>query len=127
MRTFIKFDIVSFYPSITPTLLEAAISWASTMVDLTLDEKAIIMHARRAFLFSTEGTWLKKDNSSFDITMGSLDGAECCEVVGLFILHRITDNIPRVDCGLYRDDGLALVQGSGPQVDRLRKDLVSLF
>ena len=29
--------------------------------------------------------------------------------------------------GLYRDDGLAMVTGSGPQMDRLRKDIHKLF
>ena len=108
-------------------MLKAAISWASTLVDLSTEEKTTIMHSRRAFLFSQEGAWMKRENSTFDITMGSLDGAECCEVVGLYILHRLADIIPMVDCGLYRDDGLAMVRGSGPQVERLRKDLVKVF
>ena len=28
--------------------------------------------------------WVKKDNSDFDVTMGSFDGAVVCELVGLY-------------------------------------------
>ena len=39
------------------------------------------MHARKSLLFDNWGTaWSKKD------TMGSFDGAEVCELVGLYIL-----------------------------------------
>ena len=30
----------------------------------------------------------------FDVTMGSLDGAEVCELVGLFILDKLTNASP---------------------------------
>ena len=34
--------------------------------------------------------WIKKSgDSDFDVTMGSFDGAELCELVGLFILYTI--------------------------------------
>ena len=29
----------------------------------------------------------KESNKDFDVTMGSFDGAEVCELVGLYILH----------------------------------------
>ena len=73
------------------------------------------------------GRGLKKNNSEFDVTMGSLDGAKICEMVGLYILHKISHIIPHDYVGLYRDDGLAMVTGSGPQMDRLRKDIHKLF
>ena len=41
----------------------------------------------------------------FDITMGSFDGAETSELVGLFLLSQLTHL--DVNVGLYRDDGLA--------------------
>jgi len=40
----------------------------------------------------------------FDVTMGSHDGAERCELVGLFLLST-TSNKFRANIGLYRDDG----------------------
>ena len=76
------------------------------------EQTKVIKHARKAFLFS-EGpkgervTWQKK-NGEFDVTMGAPDGAEICELVGLFLLHEIKSQFPRLDFGLYRDDGLAV-------------------
>ena len=59
--------------------------------------------------------------------MGSFDGAECCELVGLFILNKLCDIIKQTDVGLYRDDGLAVLAGSGPQVEQVRKKVFKLF
>ena len=60
--------------------------------------------------------------------MGSYDGTEVCELVGLYLLDRLSSLISRDQIGLYRDDGLAVVyQPSGPTLDRLRKDIISLF
>jgi hypothetical protein len=41
--------------------------------------------------------------------MGSYDGAELCELVGLFILKEISDKFGKENVGLYRDDGLMLL------------------
>ena len=38
--------------------------------------------------------------------MGSYDGAEVCELVGLFILNDICNEYGKHNIGLYRDDGL---------------------
>ena len=53
--------------------------------------------------------WQKKDNSDFDVTMGSLDGAELAESVGLYLLYRLREVDMNVEVGLYRDDGLGAV------------------
>ena len=47
----------------------------------------IIMHSRKSLLFDKNTAWIKKNNSSFDVSMGSYDGAEVCELIGLFILN----------------------------------------
>ena len=41
------------------------------------------MHERKSLLFSKDDVWVKKDNPSFDVTMGSQDRAEVCELVRL--------------------------------------------
>ena len=41
----------------------------------------------------------------FDVTMGSYDGAETCELIELYMLSLITP-ILNNKVGLYRDDGL---------------------
>jgi hypothetical protein len=45
-------------------------------------------------------------NSLFDVTMGSFDGAEICELVRLFILNHLGKRFGKENIGLYRDDGL---------------------
>ena len=45
--------------------------------------------------------------------MGCFDGAEICELVGLFILHKLTADLGKEYVGLYRDDGLVLA-GADP-------------
>ena len=40
--------------------------------------------------------------------MGSYDGAEVCELVGLFILNGLANEYGKESIGLYRDDGLAI-------------------
>ena len=43
-------------------------------------------------------------NSLFDVTMGSYDEAEICELVDLFILNNLGQKIGKENIGLYRDD-----------------------
>ena len=54
--------------------------------------------------------------------MGANDGAEICELVGLYILTEIHKNIDFTSIGLYRDDGLAVTRSaSGSSMDRYWK------
>ena len=50
--------------------------------------------------------------------MGSWDGAEVCEIVGLFLLSRLQHL--SINVGLYRDDGLA-VTDLRPRLAELEK------
>ena len=52
----------------------------------------------------------KTGNKNFDVPMGCYDRAEVCELVGSFILNKLTSIINRSDIGLYRDDGLWIFQ-----------------
>ena len=70
--SFIKFDIVNFYPYITKELLTKSIHYAKSIT--TIEEViATIFHARKSLLFDKTSTWVKKDNPNFDVTMGSVD------------------------------------------------------
>ena len=62
-----------------------------------------------------------------DVTMGSFDGAELCELVRLYILHLLSSMFNKDQVGLYRDDGLAALKLYGPEFDRARKDIVQTF
>ena len=60
--------------------------------------------------------------------MGSYDGAEVCELVGLFLLNDLSNLIGKNNVGLYRDDGLAVIDNaSGPQMDKIRKQMHDIF
>ena len=125
---FMVFDIEQFYPSISKELLTRALTFAKTNTFICQQDIDIIMHACQAFLFSKSVPWKKKkSNDCFDITMGSFSGAEIAETVGLYLLHRITPLFGAGKAGLYRDDGLAVMKGSGPECEKKRKELTRLF
>ena len=126
---FIKFDIVSFYPSITLRLLRKAIAFAKSQIQLKKEVFDTILNARKSFLFHKDEPWVKKNTTEhFDVTEGSFDGAEVCELVGLYLLHKLQPIFINSSVGLYRDDGLAVVNNlSGPQQDKLRKKVIEVF
>ena len=60
--------------------------------------------------------------------MGSYDGAELCELTGLYILHLLGNKLGKENLGLYRDDGLACFKKlSGPESERIKKKICSIF
>ena len=100
---FLQFDVVSFYPSISKQLFNRAqLDYARTITQITDDELKIVEHSRNSFLFGPSGSSWSKKNGTFDVTMGSFDGAEVCELVGLFLLKKITGFTPPEKVGLYR-------------------------
>ena len=70
----------------------------------------------------------KKDNSSFDVTIGRFDGAETCEIVRLYLLDKLSNLFGKENVGIYRDDGLAAINSCiGPVLGRARKSIINLF
>ena len=60
--------------------------------------------------------------------MGSFDGAEIWELVGISILHVLGAKYGKNNHGTYRDDGLAYFENmNGSQADRIRKDFIAIF
>ena len=124
---FIEFDVVNFYPSISAELLQSALKFASNYDNITPEDTDIIMHTKQSVLFNGNTTWGKKgENSHFDVTMGSYDGAETCELIGSFLLHEISKK-HSINLGLYRDDGLAVTGSTPRQAEKLKKDLCLIF
>ena len=124
-----SFDVVEFYPSITEDLLDQAILWAKSFVDIPDEHVSIIKHARKSLLFNGNKPWVKRNNNSlFDVAMGSYDGTQMCDLVGLFVLNTLAEKFGKDNIGLYRDDGLAVIKGtSGRLADKARKDLCAIF
>ena len=67
-------------------LLSDALVYAKGLINTSKDQEAIIWHSRKSLLFNDNSTWVKKQSGDFDVTMGSFDGAEVCELVGLYLL-----------------------------------------
>ena len=122
------FDIKEFYPSISESLLKNALTFAKKYTQIKNDDFKIIQHARKSLLYCKGEAWIKKEGDLFDVTMGAYDGAEICELVGLYMLSLISKHYNKADVGLYRDDGLAVFKNvSGPQADRIRKHFHAIF
>ena len=131
---FIQFDIESFYPSISETTFKTAIKFAQEHTRIKDNEIEIIMHCRRTILFKHNQQWIKcnrNDNNQnmFDISMGSLDSSQASDLVGLLILSKITNTtITQQNVGLYRDDGLVIIQDStAKKCDTARKHINKIF
>ena len=123
--SFLQFDIENFYPSISEELLEKALNYASQFVDISPEDRKIILQSRKSTLYSKGEAWTKKGDSEFDVTMGSFDGAEICELVGLYLLSLLQDL--GMDVGLYRDDGMAVSKKTPFQMEKLKKKIQKVF
>ena len=75
----------------------------------TIDKKVVdtIMHSRKSLLFNNHEVWVKKENPDFDVTMGSFNGAEICELVALYLLNILKNEFGGKNIRLYRDNGLS--------------------
>ena len=60
--------------------------------------------------------------------MRSFDGAEICELVGIYILCFIVKIIHKNYSGLYRDDGLLILRNlNGQQIHRMCQNIINIF
>ena len=88
------------------------------------------MHSRRTLLHDNKGNmWTKKESKKqFDVSMGALDRAEFCELIGPCIISTINESIKFESIGLYRDDGLAVLKSAtGSESERMKKRLIKTF
>ena len=136
-KRFMQIDIVEYYPSISNSLLDKALDFASQKLNRKISTQTIdiVKNARNSFLYTNAAEdingenqpWRKK-TGPFDVTMGAPDGAEICELVGLLLLEEIRKRFPDLNFGLYRDDGLAVHRRiPGPRLDSIRKELHKMF
>ena len=125
---FTIFDIKDFYPSISEKLLTNALNFAKEITDISREDIQVMYHTRKSLLFSNKKPWMKREGKLFDVTMGAYEGLEVCELVGIFILNKISEKYNKNDVDLYRDDGLATFKNiSGPDSERIKKNFQSLF
>lgn len=126
-HAFITFDVCDFYPSISEDLLLKALDYASKFTTITPQDRHIIIHAKNSLLYHQNSTWTKKNtNDMFDITMGSYDGAETCELIGTYMLSLIASKF-KDEVGLYRDDGLAVCKATPKEIEKTKKEVSNVF
>lgn len=125
--SFICFDVCDFYPTITEKLLHKALDFANSYRPISEHERDIIIHAKRSLLFSINIPWEKKtSNNRFNVTMGSFDGTETCELVGCYILSLLTEKYGN-SIGLYCDDGLSSFNKTPQKIEKCKKDICKIL
>ena len=113
--------------SINEKLLSKALNFASTFRPISSQERDLILHAKQSLLFNEDCPWEKKSsNNKFDVSMGSFDGAETCQLVGCYLLSLLSKKYGQ-NIGLYRDDGLAALNRTPQEIERIKKDLCKTF
>ena len=102
--SFVNFDVENFYPSISEKLLIDAINFAKSSANITEQDLSIIMQSRKTLLFQNSEPWVQKLGiENLDVPMGCYDGTKLCELVGSFILNKLTSIVSKSDTGLYSD------------------------
>ena len=110
-------------------LLEDAINFVKTVCNISEQDTSIIMPTRRTLLFNNGEPWVKKSRKwriwppyemfrrSWDLLGG-----------GIYNLHQLKNVIRKENAGLYRDDGLGILQNlSDPELERIRKRIIKIF
>ena len=87
------------------------------------------MHCRKSLLIFSFETWRKKSTERyFDVTMGSFDSAEICELAGLYIVSNLENILLKTNFELYQDDVLILLRKlNGQQIAKKRKTVIKIF
>ena len=85
------------------------------------------MNARKSILVNDGRIW-SKNSGPWDITMGAYDGAQVTDLVGLYILFLLKNQINEIDFGLYRDDGLGIHRRLPlTKLNSIKNKIISLF
>ena len=62
-HSFLVFDIVDFYPSISEALLKSSLEYAKQHTTISDEDVEIIMHSRKTLLSNGNEPWVKKGDS----------------------------------------------------------------
>ena len=98
-----------------------ALDYAFRFTTITHQDRHIIIHAKESLLYPQNTPWTKKNtNDVFDVTMGSHDRAETCELIGTYMPSLIAFKF-KDEVGLYRDDGLVVCK------EKTKKEVGNVF
>ena len=120
---FLIFDIKYFYPSIKESLFHEALQFAKMHINITQRDIEVMSHSRKSLLCNNRIPSVKKEERGSDVTMGGYyDGAEICELLGIFMLSLLGTKYDSKNIGLHRDDGLSIFRNvSGPELKKNQK------
>ena len=103
-----------------------AIEHASKYTHISDEDKTLILHTCKSLLYHKGEAWVRKGKSTFEITVGGWDGAEKCDLVGLYLLSKLAE-IDEIEAGLYRDDGAAFILLPPKKAERVKNKIVKVF
>ena len=89
--------------------------------------KNINFQARKTLLIYEGSPWTKKNSPGFDVPMGGYDGAEVCDIVGLFLLSELEKLNENANLGCYKDDGLGVSTLPPQQIEKLKKRICETY
>ena len=93
---FIRLDIIEFYPSISENILDTAINFAKQCTDIFDKNLRTIKHCHKLLLYNNHEPCKKKDTDScFEVIMESYNGAEVCELVGIYLFSLLANIIDK--------------------------------
>ena len=116
-----QFEIEKFYPSISKGLLTKAVNHAKPFDTISKEKVKTLMHSLKSLLFNNKSGWVKRGNPDFEVTIGSFDAVEICELVGVYILNIVDEKYEKERAGLHRDVGLACFENVS------WKDVIKIF
>ena len=97
-------------------------------IQIKREDFRIIQHLRKSLLYDNEIPWQKKNDNLFDLATEAYDGADVCELVGLFPLNSLANEFDRNSVGLNKGDRLALFKNiNGHRAEKIRKEFHQLF
>ena len=98
-------------------------NYAKKLIEITDQDLAIIMQARKLYCSKTHNDGIKKTGTEdFDVLFGCYYGAEVCELVGSSMLNQLKHDVNKESIGLYRDDGLGFFHDiPEPEIERKKK------
>ena len=104
--------------------MNEALDWAGQYVNITPEERNVIIKSKYAFLFHNNRAWAKK-SGTFDNGQGFFDGAESTDLIGLFLLSK-TQHLG-LCIGKFRDDGLAISWLTPRETENAAKKLSQIY
>ena len=86
------------------------------------------MHSPKSLLFNDTSKWIKKGDPNFEVTMSSFDGADICELVGVYILYVLRKKYGKERVGLCRDNTLVCFENASElQAEKSRRHVIKIF